>query len=200
MTTATATKKKGGVLAELEQLEAAWADAERHARAASVEHNKTLTNARELADQRQRAAHRDPTLVNHRGEPAESGNSIAKLDAQLGELGDLEELAARARHAGEVAAKSKADTLAFIGPRFEDIVEALQPEAEARRDAVHVAATALADAAEGYLGFAQRVDALRASDRRLARTRVPAIEAGSALVRQARRDRDGDLPLATELR
>jgi len=196
----TATKQKGGVLAELKQLEAAWADAERHARAASVEHYSTLNRARELVDERQRVAHRDPTLVDHQGNPAEPGNPIAKLDAQLGELGDLEELAARARHAAEVAAKCKADAYAFIGPNFERIVEALHDEAVARRAAVQAAATALADEAEAYLGFAQRVDALRASDRRLARTRVPAIEAGSELVRVANGYRDSSLPLATELR
>lgn len=199
--TATATKSKTrDVLAELERLEGAWADAEQRASAISREHSATLNQAREIVDRRRAAAHRDPELVDHNGNPAEPGNAIAKLDAELGKLGNLEELGAKVVHARSIAEKRKAEALAFQGANFEQIVEALEPEAESHRDAVQAAAVALADASDRYLGFAKRVDGLRAADRRLAQLRVPAISVGAELVRNARAYSDAPPPLATELR
>ena len=125
---------------------------------------------------------------------------VAKLDAKLGELADVQDLEAQVRHTRTIAEKKRGDANRYIAGSFDRILEGLAGEAEKRRAAVQATAAALADAAEAYWGFAQRVDGLRASHPRYARLRSPACDAGNEIMKVAAGYRDGDLPLGTELR
>lgn len=92
MTTATKTSP----LAELEQLEAAQAEADRAATEAEEEYGRVVQRARELVEQRQNAATRDPELVDHQGKPTSKTNAIAKIDTEIADLGDWNDLGRRA--------------------------------------------------------------------------------------------------------
>lgn len=193
-------KTPKGVLDELRTREAAWAKAEDESRRLSSEHGEKVRRYEALTDERRRLANREPALVDHRGAPSESGNTIAKIDEAIAELGDLSDLAARAQHAQNLAGRAKQSATDYAAAHFNEVVEALQPEAEAIVAEVRERAEALTESAESYLGLVQRVEGLRHGDRTLHGIRVPGLDEGAGLVRLMRGWRDTALPLPTELR
>lgn len=200
MTTATKARPKASALADLEQLESDWAEAKRTRSELGAELKAKHEEQRALFDRRQHLIHREPGLVDHLGNPLEADNVIAAIDSQLGKLGDLDDLNARYAHAQRLEEAAKQATHAHVAEHFDRIVDELRPQAEAAVAEVQAKAAALAEAADAYLGFARRVDGLRAADRQRHQVRVPAIDAGSELVRLTAGYRDASLPLPTELR
>ncbi len=200
MTTATKTKAKPDVLAELERLDTALAEAEQAAKEAGEEHDRVIRRARELVEQRQHEIALDPELVDHRGHPVAANNAVAKIDKQLGEVGDIDDLTRRRDHARSIAEKKRQAVHRHVAQNLDAILEGLTPEAEDVAAAVQSAAAGLADAAAGYMAFARRIAGLRAASPRFTRLRSGALESGKQVEKTAAGYRDERLPLATELR
>lgn len=191
MTTAT---RKPTVLAELEKYEERWQAAADGASQASRTFAEKHAKALALLDQARAAAHRDPELIDHQGNPVDPKNEVGKLHGEIAKLGDLADLQARAEHARKIEEKAKREAHAFIAENYDAIVEALEPEAETIKRAVQERAQALAEVADSYLGMVQRVQGFQAADRTLSSIRVPGLEDASNLVRIAQGFRDTELP------
>jgi hypothetical protein len=97
MTTATKTRKTA--LADLEALEAGWAQAKaaRSALGGELKHKREAQAG--LFSRRQQLIKRAPGLVDHLDNPLEPDKVIADLDREITKLGNLTELDARYAHA-----------------------------------------------------------------------------------------------------
>ena len=200
MTTATKTKAKPDVLAELERLDTALAEAEQAAKEAGEEHDRVIRRARELVEQRQTRSRSTPSSSIIEGQPTAANNTVGKIDKQLADLGDWNDLARRRDHARSIAEKKRGEVHRHVAQNLDAILEGLTPEAEDVAAAVQSAAAGLADAAAGYMAFARRIAGLRAASPRFTRLRSGALESGKQVEKTAAGYRDERLPLATELR
>lgn len=200
MSAATKTRPKAGPLSELKARESAWADAKAHASELGSAFGAVSRQFEALQDQRRRLVFRDPGLVDHTGSanPDRKENPVANIDAQVAELGDVEDLHARMLHARQLEQSAKQAAQDFTASHLDELLAALEPEAEAASAEVARAMAQLGEAASAYLNLARRVDGWRGTDRTRQQLRVPAIDTASDLVRMA--DSYGVPPLATELR
>ena len=198
MTTATKTRPKANPLAELEARERAHAEAKATASELGSEWGAKVREYEALQDDRRRLVFRDPTLIDHHGNPAADDNPVAAIDAQIAELGDLPDLEARVHHARQIEQSAKQAKDDYTASHLDELLAALEPDAEAASAEVARAMAELGEAASAYLNMARRVDGWRGTDRTRQRLRVPAIDTASDLVRMA--EGYGVPPLATELR
>lgn len=203
--TSTATRPKD-VMAELEQLETKWADATRKANEAAAEHGAKLARARELLGQRESEIARDPGLVDYAGVPTKPDNVVAKINKKIAELdasGSVDEVWAKYEHAQKIEEHAKQAAQRHIVEHFDGVLQALQPEAEQAVEQFRARVEELRAVAGDYLALAHRVEGLRAAravrDRDAQRLRVPALEAGNAVVRRLN-EWQVDLPLPTTVR
>jgi len=156
MTTATATK--ADPLAQLEQLEQTHAEAKAEADKIGREAYAKQRRASELTEERRRLVHRSPGLVDHRDQPLASikSNPIAAIDAEIEKLGDLADEAAKAAHAGRLAARAEADIRGHVSEHFAAIVAAELPTREAEAEDVRNLAASLIAGLDRYVGGNQR--------------------------------------------
>lgn len=187
---ATRTKTRTA-LDRLRELEAAEAEAREKSRALASEHHEKVQEERALRDRRAKLVHREPGLVDHLDAPLDADGEVARIDKEVADLGDLHDLAARAKHARQLERRAREDVQRFIEAHFEQIVGELVPEAE---EVAKTANERLADAAEAlgsYIAFCQRVMAYLGTvrrDTRLVTGFDPAADRKRAL------DRWADLP------
>jgi hypothetical protein len=194
MTTAT---KKRDALSELEAREQAHADAKAHASELGSDWGARSRRLQELQDQRRRLIYHDPTLVDHTG-AAVGDNQVKTIDAEIADLGDIADLESRLAHARQIANSAKQGADDFAAAHIDELLAALQPDAEAAAAKLVEAMADLGAAASAYLEMAQRVNALKGTDRQRRHLRVPALDHGSDLVRMAAEY--GTPPLPTETR
>jgi hypothetical protein len=193
----TATRKKTDPLTELEAREQAHAEAKATASDLGSEWGTRSRQLQALHDERRRLVFHDPTLVDHTG-AAVGDNRIAEIDAEIAKLGDLGELESRLAHARQIADSAKQAVDGYAAAHLDELLAALEPEAEAAVANMAAAMAALGDAASEYLNMAQRVNALKGTNPGRRHLRVPAIDTASDLVRMA--EHFGTPPLPTEVR
>jgi hypothetical protein len=151
----TATKSKPAPLERVKQAEVAWLGTRDAATAAGREHSETANRARALEDQRRKVVHQHPELVNHRHEPVDTENPVAKIDAELAKL-DVADAELKYRHCQELERVAR--------QRFQDLVRAHGPAVEeARREEGEklgaewdAKAAALQDVTDRMHAYAQR--------------------------------------------
>ena len=195
----TATKPRTDVLAGLAEREEAWGEAKAEAGQLSTEFTAKLNQARALTDRRHQLITREPGLVDHQLNPLPGkDNPVAAIDAELTALGDVVDLQARMDHARKLEERAKQAAQDFTSAHLDEILAALEPQAEATAAEVVRCMAALHDAADAYLNMARRVDGLKAADRNRQHNRVVAIDTASDLVRLSRDY--GTPPLPTEIR
>lgn len=109
----TKTKTKNDALAEESRRGDAWHKAAAEASRLGFEFGAKVREARALQDERQRLIHRDPGLVNHLHEPVKTtDNPVAKVDAAIADLGDIDDLGRQVEHARRLEAKPRPTGLA----------------------------------------------------------------------------------------
>ena len=203
MTTATRSRTKANALAGLDEREQVWQAAKLEAGQLASELGAKSREAEALLTERGRLVHRDPGLVDHQGNPNPDvkDNPVAKVDGQLGKLGklgDLQDLRARMDHARKLEESAKQATHDYTASHLDEILAALGPQAEATVAEITRCMGELAEASRAYLGLAQRVNSLKGTVRERQHLRVPALDVGSDLLRQASGDQPPPLP--TEVR
>jgi hypothetical protein len=187
LTTATRTRAKASALAGLAEREDAWAKAKAEASRLGSELGDKVRHAQTLHDERQRLTHHEPGLIDHQGNPTDAkDNPVAAIDKQLAALGDLPDLQARYDHARRLEESGKQSSDDYAAAHLDAILAELEPQAEAKRDRIVAAMAMPADAASDYLGMAQRVTALNGTERGRQHRRVPALDAGSDLLKLSR--------------
>ena len=199
MTTATKPRQTDP-LAELEAREKAWAEAKATAAGLGSEFGAVSRQLQALQDQRRRLVFHQPALVDYHGQPNPDvdDNPVAAVDAQIAELGDLEDLHARMLHARQLEQSAKQAKDDYTVAHLDELFAAFGPDAEALVAEVVGLMAELGAGASEYLGMAQRVNALKGTDPARRHLRVPAIDVASDLVRMA--ERFGTPPLPTEVR
>ena len=132
------TKTKPDVLAELERLDAALAEAEQ----AATEAGAGARSRRPTGPRAPRAAHMrprpDPELVDHGASRPRRTTRSRKIDKQLAEVGDWNDLARRRDHARSIAEKKRGEVHRHVRENLDAILEGLTPEAEDVAAAVQV--------------------------------------------------------------
>jgi hypothetical protein len=196
----TATRKRTDPLGELEARELAHAEAKAHASELGSEFGAVSRQLQALHDERRKLVFRDPGLVDHHGQPNpdRKENPVAAVDAKIAELGDVEDLHARMVHARQLEQSAKQAAADFTASHLDELLAAVEPDAESASADVARAMDTLGEAAAAYLNLARRVDGWKGTDRARQHLRVPAIDTASDLVRMA--EGYGVPPLATELR
>lgn len=196
----TATKARTDVLAALAEREQVWDQAKAEASRIGSELGVKARQAEALVDERRRLVHHEPGLTDHQGNPnpAVKDNPVAAVDKQLTALGDLVDLRAQYDHARKLEERAKQAANDFTAAHLDEILSALEPEANATVAEVARCMAELAEASGAYLGMAGRVNALKATDRNRQHLRVPAIDVGSDLLRFSKDA--APPPLPTEIR
>ncbi len=191
--TATKPKPKSTALQELEALEAEHRTALDQANVAGRQFAEKLKAAQDLQRQRQHLIHREPGLVDHDHFPLDhiSDNPVAKVDEQIAELGDLEDLRRKADHTRAIADRHRQDVDAHVAGNYAAILEDLRPEAEAVAIDVRDAIEATRVSAERYIEFVNRVVGLDSATPGINK-RVPGHDAIGELKRVLR---NWDLPV-----
>lgn len=194
----TATKTKPpDVLAELAKLETAHAERARTASSLGTKHGLAVKRAEALHDARRRLVHRQPGLVDHTGLPLEKGNPVAKIDAELVALGDLDDLLRQRDHCRRLEEVARLDCKEFRASNFEAVLAAYEPAAEAAREKVQSSIAATITAAGDYRGMVDKCAALVAANPNVDARGVVALDPISDLIRSLR---GRELPLPTAIR
>jgi hypothetical protein len=185
LTTATKRRTKPDVLAGLKTRNQDWAEAKQAERVAAHEHGGKLARAKALTDERRQLAFREPGLVDHRGQPNPEVEDIriVAIDRELAELGDLEDLAAKAAHARALEQRAKQSWVDFVCSHYWEIIEASQPEAEAVAEQANEAARAFGSALQTYLEFHGRMVGFTTTMPGLDVRVVPGLDAAAELRR-----------------
>jgi hypothetical protein len=189
MTTATRRRTKPDVLAGLKTRNQDWAKAKEAERTAAHEHGGTLARAKALSDERRKLIFREPGLVDHQGQPNPEvkDNRIVAIDRELAELGDLEDLAAKAAHARALERRAEQSWRDFACSHYWELIEASQPEAETVAAEANKAARAFTSKLEEYLGFHSRMVGLTTTMPGLDTRVVPGLDAAADLLRIAQK-------------
>jgi hypothetical protein len=184
MTTATATKPKD-VLAGLAERDQKWSDARAKASELGREHGAKLKRAQELQDERRRAIHHDPELVDYRDQPTTKDNQIAKIDRELGKLGDLQDLWQRVEHARRLERSAEQSRRDFVASHFRELIDASRPEAKAVAERANAAAQALVVALNEYRELHGRIASYTVPIQGMTTHAVPGQDAAIEALRMA---------------
>ncbi|MEK6327590.1 MAG: hypothetical protein AABM66_08745 [Actinomycetota bacterium] len=181
MTTATRSKD---VLAQLKAVEKRWADAQAEASRLGTEHHQKVQRFRELHDERHRLIHREPSLVDHTGQPVKADNPVGQIDQAIADLGDPEDSQARSQHADELARVAKEEAHQFFAENFWSIMDCLRSDGERAQTAVDQRIAATAEAVDAYLHFVQRLQAYTVPMQGITTHLIPGLDQASALKRE----------------
>jgi hypothetical protein len=181
---ATATKKNPYI--ELESLEAEWTKAKDKETQLGRELKAALELTAALHAQRETLAHREPSLVDHHGNPGSPDNPVGLIDAELAKAPDPNELAAKREHARKLTEKAKERVHDHIATNFAKVVEAFRPDAEKAATDVADAITPAIEATERYLAAHSRATGLTAPVPWLDGRNVPGIDSASELLKALR--------------
>lgn len=155
MTTATKTTS---ALVELEQLERERDNARTRSRQLSREESDLRDRLRALLEERAGLIYQEPTLVDHAGQPADKSNAVAKLDAEIAKVPDLDEAIAKARHAQAVADREEQRVAAFRSANGDRLVADIAPAAREQASQVNDAFDVLREKLDEHLHMCQRIE------------------------------------------
>jgi hypothetical protein len=197
---ATATRQRTDPLSELEAREekAEKARAEANAAGAGAEGKRQMIAA--LEEEKRRLYQEDPSSFDHRGNPLKASSPAGKIATELGKL-DFGDALARYEHAKQIAESAEQSCRDFCIAHYAELLEAVEPQAEAAAAEVERCGQALHAAAIKYLALAQRIDGWRGAaaqrDTDLRHIRIGAVDRGSELLR-ATEPLTASVPLPTE--
>jgi hypothetical protein len=185
---ATATKPPGAV-EEMERLEQAWGDAQGEADELAREFTAKAAQAQGLLNDRRRLLHKEPGLVLHDDQPnpAIKDNPIVRVDAELGKLGALDDLKARAEHARRLATFAEQRFKQHIAENFAELADAEEQRAREDVEAANAMIAVAAEQVEGLVTRCHRLMQLAGAARR--DTRVPQLDHIGAVARDLRERR-----------
>jgi chromosome segregation ATPase len=199
------TSTKTDVLTELTAREQKAESARAEANAAGVKLSEERSKVEALQGELRRLYSENPEDFDHLRQPVKPSSEAGKIAKQLEKL-DLEDVHARSLHASQVSTSADQALRDYAAAHYTELLEAIEPQAEAAADEVQRCGQALNAAAQQYMGIAQRIDGWRNAaarrDRRnkdLQRARSVGIEKGGELMRQAAQFTE-PIPSPTETR
>ena len=182
MTTATLTDVLADLAARVEKEERTRAEAE----AAGAEFEQMRQQVEALQEQHRKLHQEDPESFDHNGQPKKSSSEAGKVAKQLADL-DLGDAQARYLHATQIQERAEQSTRDFVAAHYHELLEAVEPEAEAVTAKLQRAGEGFHAALLEYLGVVQKIEGWRGAaavrNHDLRHVRSPALEHASGLVK-----------------
>lgn len=168
---------------ELVGLEAVHAEALTEANRLDSEVQAASSRLRELAAEREDRTGREPRLVDHQSAPVDPDNEIGRIDREIADVGDITDLAGRARHAGAITDQAWRDVEAFMDGHRDQLLAEHALVAERARDAAEAGMRAAVAGIDNYIDVVHRTVGLLRGDRKLDGRNVPGLDRAGELKR-----------------